>query len=375
MSSVWLVVPGLIIWLAILLLPWRSWSTRESLDAREGEASAADLSGLTVVIPARNEVDVIDTTLAALTRHGPGLNIVLVDDQSTDGTLSAAENLNLTNLTIVQGKPLPQGWTGKLWALEQGRQHVTTPLTLLLDADIELRPGTIETLLEKMHEQDLHLVSLMAFLRMESIWEKFLMPAFIYFFKLLYPFHLANSASKLTAAAAGGCILIKTETLEEIGGFAALKDALIDDCTLARHVKNRGHRTWIGLTHSAISKRHYDNLQTIWDMVARTAFTQLRYSVILLGICTILMAAAFSAPVLALFPANAYPKALSIITLLLMAASYVPTLKYYRINPCWALSLPFAGVLYLLMTWSSAIRYWRGDGAHWKERHYSKQTV
>ena len=375
MHTIWLALPGFIIWLAIIILPWRSWSTRESLDAHKShKTESVDLSQLTVLIPARNEADVITSTLSGLEQQGQGLNIIIVDDQSTDGTAQEALNLKLENLKIIMGSPLPEEWTGKLWALEQGRQHITTPLTLLLDADIELLPGTLAALVDKMKNENLHLVSLMAFLRMESLWEKFLMPAFIYFFKLLYPFHLANSRSKVIAAAAGGCILIQTQTLSEIGGFTRLKDALIDDCTLARHVKDKGYGTWLGLTHSAISKRRYDNVDTIWDMVARTAFTQLRYSPILLIICSLLLLAAFVLPILSLIIHDSNAIILSLISLLFMAASYIPTLKYYSLNPCWSLSLPGAGLLYLCMTWSSAIRHWQGRGAHWKARHYSKQS-
>ena len=370
----WLALPGLLIWLSILVLPWRPWSTRESLDGATDSTADVDLSGLTALIPARNEADVIADTLSGLAGQGQVLKVIMVDDQSSDETLAVAEKSGLANVRIVPGSSLPSGWTGKLWALEQGRRQVTTPLIMLLDADIELRPGIIAALLKKMDTDDLHLVSLMAFLRMESTWEKLLMPAFIYFFKLLYPFRLANSRSKWVAAAAGGCILIKTQTLAEIGGFASLKDALIDDCSLARQVKNKGHRTWLGLSHSVISKRPYHDLGTIRDMVARTAFTQLRYSPLLLGLCSLLLVAAFILPLIALSLSDGYGRALSLISLLLMAASYIPILKYYAIHPLWAVSLPCAGLLYLLMTWGSALDHWQGRGAHWKARHYSKQT-
>ena len=194
MEFEWLAIPGLIIWTGIILLPWRPWSVRESLDAVNG-LSTADLAGVTVIIPARNEQDVIGTTLSGLATQGTGLRIVLVDDQSTDATIRTALQSGLDNLRIIPGTALPSGWSGKLWALEQGRTGVTSEYILLLDADIELRPGTIAALLDKMNNHRLHFVSLMACLRMESLWEKLLMPAFIFFFKLLYPFHLSNSAS------------------------------------------------------------------------------------------------------------------------------------------------------------------------------------
>lgn len=372
MNPVWLVLPGLCIWGIILLLPWRPWSTRESLDA-EPELEI-DLSGITALVPARNEAPYIIDTLRSLADQGKDHRILLIDDESSDTTVASAESLNLSNLQIIKGAPLPTGWSGKLWALEQGRQAAKTKYLLLLDADIKLEPGLLPVLLAKLERNNLHMISLMAFLRMETMWEKMLMPAFIYFFKLLYPFRLSNSPSRLVAAAAGGCILIDRETLDEIGGFAALKGALIDDCTLARLVKNKGCTTWTGLTHSAVSQRHYNDLYSIWIMVARTAFTQLRFSTLLLTVCTFLMLAAFVMPLGGLVSGAAVGVTLSCITLLLMAISYFPTLKYYGVNGLWAAALPATGLLFLLMTWWSAINHWRGIGAFWKGRTYSGGT-
>lgn len=372
MEPLWIVLPGLLIWTSILLLPWRSWSTRESLEA--DPSLQLDLSQVTVLIPARNEAAFIGKTLAALASQGTELNIILIDDESTDETIATAEKQHLNNLTIIPGTPLVPGWSGKLWALEQGRQYVNTNHILLLDADISLTPGTIAALLLKAQQEKVQFVSLMAHLKMENFWERMLMPAFVYFFKLLYPFRISNSNSTLIAAAAGGCILIDRNALREIGGFGSLKDELIDDCALARRIKNKGYRTWTGLTHSAISLRDYANLKTIWDMVARTAFTQLKYSVILLLFCTLLMLAAFVLPVLSLLMQDAMIRFLSISSLVLMGISYFPTLKYYGLSPVWIVTLPVIGILYLLMTWSSAFNYWRGTGALWKDRFYTGQT-
>ena len=372
MNPVWLVLPGLFIWGIILLLPWRPWSTRESLDADPGLTT--DLSGVTVLIPARDEARYIVETLTSVARQGRGHNILLIDDGSSDGTAAVAESLKLANLKIINGAPLAPGWSGKLWALEQGRQAAESEFLLLLDADIKLNPGLLPALLGKLQQDDLSMVSLMAFLRMQTAWEKMLMPAFIYFFKLLYPFRLSNSRSRLIAAAAGGCILIDRQVLEEIGGFAILKGALIDDCSLARQVKDNGHTTWTGLTHSVLSQRHYDDLHSIWSMVARTAFTQLRYSTLLLLLCTFLMLSAFVLPLAGLFTGHAACTILSCLTLLLMAGSYFPTLKYYGVNIFWAATLPVTGLLYLLMTWWSAFNHWRGIGAAWKGRRYSEES-
>ncbi len=375
MSTGWLAFPGLIIWLGIILLPWRPWSTRENLDAEPG--ADADLSKVTVLIPARDEAEVISETLSSLVNQGKLGGIILVDDQSEDGTAERARSCvaDQQQLNIISGQPLESGWSGKLWALEQGRQHVTTDYTLLLDADIALKPGTLATLLRKADNENLDLVSLMALLRMKSFWELLLMPAFIYFFKLLYPFAISNSSSKLVAAAAGGCILVKTKKLEEIGGFAALKNALIDDCSLARKIKLSNGRTWIGLTHSAVSHRNYDTLDTIWNMVARTAYTQLFHSVILLLLCTAIMVAAFLLP-----PALVVVMDLPIIlicclAMVLMVLSYVPVIRYYDLNPLWLFTLPVAALFYLCMTWSSAIRHWQGTGAVWKNRAYTDPAI
>ena len=372
MDPGWLVFPGLAIWSGILLLPWRPWSTRESFQA--DPERQMDLSDVTVLIPARNEAHVITGTLDALQQQGGDPRVIVIDDNSTDTTRSAAQQSAVANLTIIDGAALPAGWSGKLWALEQGRRQAQTRYLVLLDADILLQPGTIAGLLEKMQRDELQMLSLMAQLRMVTIWEKLLMPAFIFFFKLLYPFHLANSDSRIIAAAAGGCILINSNSLADIGGFAALKSELIDDCALARRIKNSGGRTWIGLTHSAISKREYNDLGSVWRMVARTAFTQLHYSIFLLMVCTLAMACAFVMPLIALF-GTGMSLWLSMVTLGLMAVSYLPTLKFYDLAWYWTLFLPIIGIIYLVMTWDSAISHWRGTGAVWKDRSYTGYSV
>jgi len=365
-------ITGAAIWLTILLLPWRPWSTSEVLDV-SSPLPEVDLGDITVLIPARNEAETIKATLPALTAQGRGLNIILIDDQSSDGTGQVARKAVDENLLIIKGKSLPSGWTGKLWALEQGRSHIRTPFTLLLDADIEPLPGIIGELKRAMQERDVQLISLMAELRMDTFWEKLLMPAFIYFFKLLYPFHLSNSSSSKVAAAAGGCILLETRLLHEIGGFDSLRGELIDDCALARRIKTLGYKTWIGLTHSVRSIRPYEKLRTIWEMVARTAFTQLHYSGLLLALCTAIMVLSFVVPGLGLFLPSGMAKFFSALGLAIMILCYLPTLKFYGLPGRWALALPLIGILYLAMTWTSAMRYWLGGGSHWKGRAYSKR--
>ena len=351
-------------------MPWRPWSTRECLDAGSPSPDA-DLSDITVLIPARNEAAMIRSTLPALEAQGRDLNIIVIDDRSTDSTAQTAKNATSEELLIISGQPLPRGWSGKLWALEQGRSHVRTTHTLLLDADMRPQPGIIAELRKTMREKNVHLISLMAELRMKTLWEKLLMPAFIYFFRLLYPFRLSNSTSSKVAAAAGGCILLETRILDEIGGFQALKGELIDDCGLARRVKALGYKTWIGLTHSVSSLRPYDDLKTIWNMVARTAFTQLHYSVLALTLCTVLLVASFLAPVVGLFLPGFIAKFLSVIALMGMMLSYLPTLKFYGMSSWWTLAMPLIGILYLAMTWTSAFRYLLGKGSEWKGRAYT----
>lgn len=365
------VILGTLLWLGVLAAPWRPWSTRERLETQHGAEQDADLCDITVLIPARNEAQGIACCVSALSAQGKNLRVVIVDDQSTDGTAAAIPKLPALRLEVIAGQPLPEGWAGKLWALEQGLQRVRTPLTLLLDADIALAPGMLAALRAQLLQQGLDLVSVMPRLRMQSFWERLLIPAFIFFFKLLYPFRLANSQSARFAAAAGGCILLRTEALHRIGGFAALRDALIDDCTLARRFKAAGRLTWIGLTHSACSLRRYRRLSEIWNMVARSAFTQLRYSTTALFACTVIMVIGFWGPIGGLALGEGFIRWVGLIGLAALLACYLPTLRYYRLSPLWAPLLPIIATLYLAMTWTSAVRCWRGVRSHWKGRRYT----
>lgn len=366
-----LVCVAALIWLGILAAPWRPWGTSERLDATpDDRPSPPDLSDITAIIPARDEAPQIERTLTALRQQGTGLRIVVVDDESGDGTGDLARRHGGDRCTIIAGASPPAGWTGKLWALEQARSRVESSLTLLLDADIELRPGILGRLRDQLRSSDRHLVSLMAVLEMRSTWEKLLVPAFVYFFKLLYPFRLSNGPGQLVAAAAGGCVLVDSAMLTRLGGFAALRGALIDDCALARRVKRSGGRTWIGLTHSVVSHRRMDALADIWRMVQRSAYAQLGYSAALLTVCVAVLIIAFWAPLAGVLGGDARTRLLACIALAAMLVTYLPTLVFYRRSPLWALALPLTGTLYLLMTVSSAARHWRGLGAAWKGRTY-----
>ena len=365
------IILGSLAWPCILLFPWKPGSTRERLD-RDDASPEPDLSDVTVLIPARDEAEPIRGTVAALEQQGRDLAVIVIDDQSSDGTADLAKKSFRGNLRVLHGKELPAGWVGKLWALEQGREAATSELILLLDADIELAPATIGVLKSKLKAENLDLVSLMAELRMQTLWEKVLSPAFIFFFKLLYPFAVGNDPRSRLGVAAGGCVLIRTGKLEAIGGFSALRNSIIDDCELAKRVKQVGGKTWIGLTHSARSQRPYPSLRSFWKMVARTAFTQLRYSLPLLLLTTLLMILVFWCPVLGLAHRSMTVRTVSWVGLVSMWAAYLPVVRFYRQTPFLVITLPVVASLYLLMTWSSAIRYWRGQRSMWKGRSYGR---
>lgn len=358
------------LWFVVLLLPWLPWWPGPRLEVAGAPKEAPCLDGITVLIPARDEAAGLPAVLQALRAQGQGLRVVVIDDDSSDDTAEVARRLLGGEGCVLRGAVKPPGWSGKLWALEQGRRLVETPWILLLDADIVLRPGLLDAAYRKARAEGLDLLSLMATPRQVGFWERLLMPAFVYFFKLLYPFRISNSRWAGTAAAAGGFVLLRAGLLECIGGFGALRGALIDDCTLARLCKRHGARTWVGLSRDVRSLRRADALAAIRDMVARTAFTQLGYSRTWLGLCTVLMVLAFVVPLAGLWdPRAAVPGTLAWAS---MSLSYLPTVVYYGRSPLWALLLPAIGILYLWMTWVSALRHWRGQGAGWRGRHYAR---
>ncbi len=356
-------------WAAVLLLPWQPHRVRERL---EPDGRVEPLDDVTVLIPARNEAAVITRTLAALERQGQGLEVIVVDDESDDGTreLLARYHGPSLRLRVVNGRLRPPGWSGKLWALQQGLEQVRRPRVLLLDADIELAPGMIAALLAQARREGAGLVSIMATLRCETFAEKLLAPPFVFFFKLLYPFALANAPRSRVAAAAGGCILVTREALRDVGGFAALRAALIDDCSLAALLKRRGYRTWLGMSRSVLSLRAYTFVD-FWRMVSRTAFTQLRYSPWRLAATVVAMGIVFGAPLAALGgAASPLGTAFGAGALIAMAAAYFPMVRFYRLPGWWVATLPLAALLFLGMTLDSARRYWSGVRAEWKGRSY-----
>ena len=361
-----------VLWVGFAVLPWGLWRNREVLELTDATEGDDPLAEITAVIPARNEAELIQQTMRSVAAQGADLKIILVDDGSDDGTAAVARRLAHPNLRIVQSAPLPDGWSGKLWALEQGWRQVSTRYTLFLDADIELARGSIKVLKDKMHQQAAALISLTAAPSMASAWEKLLMPAFIYFFKALYPFQRVNSPGSNIAAAAGGCILVETRVLEQIGGFQLIKSAVIDDCAFARRVKLQGFKIWLGLTHAVQSIRGYKNLMQIGDMIARSAFAQLHSSLAFLILCTFVLLLLYALPTFMIASSNGVIRLLSLASLLIMLLTYLPTLRFYRRSWAWGLCLPLTAGFFLAMTWTSAFRYWRGERTRWKGRVYKR---
>lgn len=369
---------GALVWIAILLLPWRPWSTQDSFESKDENATVA-LDDITVLIPARNEENEIPLTLSALNEQSESSTprVVLVDDQSEDKTVEKARGVFNGSLIILKGKPLPGDWTGKLYALEQGLKEVKTPYTLLLDADIQLQPKVLPSLKAKMESENLDYLSLMAELRMKNFWEKLLLPAYIFFFKLLYPFSLANKPKNRAFSGAGGCVLIKTSVLKKVGAFSSLRNAIIDDCELAKQVKRSGHKIWIGLTHEIKSHRSYDKLSEIWSLVSRTAYTFLRYNPLLLTGTMIVLLSLFGVlPFFVWLPELSLNLRLFLLVgLLSMWVVYAPIIRFYRVSPVFLALFPIAGLLYSLMVLSSAYQYYRGKRSHWKGRDYSRHDI
>ena len=386
MLSLYLGLAGLslFIWLFLLLAWGNFWRCYQFLPA--SPALPTPYPTVAVIIPARDEADVLDQSLPSLLQQDyPGeLRVILIDDQSMDGTGQVAQTVaaklgKAERLQVIAGQPLPVGWSGKLWAVEQGWRQIQQSdappdYVLLTDADIAHGDQTLKQLVNKAETENLALVSLMVMLRCDSGWEKFLIPAFIFFFQKLYPFPWVNNPARKMAAAAGGCILIRRQALTAIGGIAALKEALIDDCTLAQKVKALKMPIWLGLSRNNWSLRPYDRLETIWNMVARTAYTQLNYNpLLLLGTLLGMSLVYLTAPLAVLFGlilGNSYLLGLGALTWGLMAIAYWPTLKLYGRSPLWGLELPLIALLYNLMTLDSAWRHWRGQVGGWKGRVY-----
>jgi hopene-associated glycosyltransferase HpnB len=369
-------------WLYLVFGHGRFWTAEVRLDARVPGPERWPV--VVAVVPARDEADLLPRSLPSLLGQDyPGeLRVVLVDDESSDETGDAARaaakaHARGDRLAVVRTDDRPPGWVGKMWAVETGvrfaEREVGAPAWWwLTDADVEHAPDTLARLVAKGEAERLDLVSLMVKLHHEGGWNALLVPAFVYFFQQLYPFPLVNDPGSNVAGAAGGCMLVRSDALARAGGIAALRGEVIDDCALGRAVKAHGS-IWLGLAERETSLRAYRGLDDVWNMVARSAYTQLRHSPLWLAGTLAGLALLYLVPPLAVlawalglgseaggvFGAGAW---------MLQAASFLPTLALYRRSPWLALALPAAGALYAAMTFDSARRHWRSEGATWKGR-------
>lgn len=372
-------------WIYLFVFHGRFWQADQFLSQKE--SALASWPSVIAVVPARNEADVINQSLSSLLNQDyPGsFSIILVDDHSEDGTSDVAISCGQkhpkgTELRIIRSDPLPSGWVGKMWAVNTG---VTDALRQepeylwLTDADIQHQPQVLRDLVQKAEQQKLTLVSLMVMLHCKGLWERLLIPAFVFFFQKLYPFPQVNNPQSQISGAAGGCMLVRRTALEAAGGIASIKSEIIDDCALGQRLKKQG-AIWLGLTTQSFSIRPYEGIHGVWKMVARSAFTQLHYSSLLLIGTLFGLAILYIAPPALIFSypwhSNFNAAALGVGAWLLMAIAYIPTLRLYSQSFWQAVFLPVAGILYALMTFDSALRYWRGKGGQWKGRSQAQTT-
>jgi hopene-associated glycosyltransferase HpnB len=388
-------VSVLVAWDYLLVEKIRRWDFWPVGDLEDSPPLAGlEQARVAVVVPARNESDMVTLTVPALYHQNfPGkIDIFLVDDHSTDRTAEAAraaveffEHKN-RSLTVVTGEPLPEGWVGKVWAMHQALKKIAAngdalpDYVLLTDADILHHSGSVSRLVAESKKSTLALNSRMALLRCASFWEKLLIPAFVFFFNLLYPMRRANNPKDKFAAAAGGCVLLSRLALEKLGwGLESIKGCLIDDVNLARQVKSHGLPINLSLSyHEVVSERPYDTLGEIWRMVRRNAYTELKYSPLRLTVASVGLFATFALPALAVLnlfisPLTTMVYAAGVCGLLILLVQffiYRPAIKFFNLGFLWSFTLPLAGILYGLMTLDSARIYyfsrenaWRGKRA------------
>lgn len=362
---------SLCVWLMLLFARGNFWRVSEF---PSGPALPQRWPRVAAIIPARNESATIAQTVRALADQDyPGeFSIFIVDDHSEDGTASLASRASpARSATALSAPPLPHGWTGKLWALNHGVASVGSvppDYFWFTDADIVHAPDTLRRLISRAEQSTLDLASLMVLLRAQTFLERALIPPFLYFFLKLYPPRWTANPAARTAGAAGGCILLRRAALERMGGLSRIRSEVIDDCALARAVKSSGGKIWMGLTRSSLSLRGYSTFPQIRDMIARTAFTQLRYSTLILALTLLGLALTYLVPVALLFSPRPLPRILGLASWLLMTISFLPTVRLYRLSVLWAPCLPLAALFYSYSTAVSAVRYWLGRGAQWKGR-------
>jgi hopene-associated glycosyltransferase HpnB len=365
---------ALAVWLYLLLGRGGFWRCRERDD--DVPAKLAAWPRVAAVVPARNEAEHIADSIRSLLAqdYGGAWTVVLVDDDSADGTAEVARRAadGDARLQVVKSRSLPAGWTGKLWALRQGidaAMALPEPLDYLLltDADIVHDPDSLSRLVARADSKRLVLTSLMVKLRCESVAERTAIPAFVFFFQMLYPFAWVNQLQSAVAAAAGGCMLVRADTLRKAGGIEVIRGALIDDCALAKALKAYGP-IWLGLTERVHSVRPYPSFADIRRMVARSAYAQLRYSpLLLLGTVAGMVLTYLVPPFVAIF-GSGVARMIGLATWALMAMAFQPTLRFYRLSPLWGIALPAIALQYTLYTLDSAYQYVRGRGGTWKGR-------
>jgi len=364
-------------WGALMALRGDFWRADQRLV--EGEFQPDRWPTIAVVVPARNEADVIEEALTSITAqdYGGDIRIFLVDDRSDDDTGRLARRIS--GVTVVSGRDAPPGWTGKLWAVSQGltaaeEAGIQAEYVWLTDADIAHHPGELASLVAGSEHAGLDLNSLMVRLRIERLWDVLLIPAFVFFFQKLYPFPWVNDPARKTAAAAGGSMLVRKSALARIGGIEAIAGELIDDCALAQRIKSSGGGIRLALATETRSIRAYGTLGETWRMVARTAFHQLNYSVsALLGTVIGMIFLYLSPPVLVVWALvmGEWPAAVAAAAAwFAMGWAFAPTIYRYGLSPWYGFTLPVAGLLYTLMTLDSARRHWLGKGGAWKGRTY-----
>jgi len=377
-----IVIPSLfgvlpvLIWTYLLLGRGFFWLARERDDQAE-PAPPTRWPTVVAVVPARNEADVIARSVGSLLAQDyPGdFRVILIDDQSEDATADAARATatrlgQAERLEVLTGQPLARGWVGKMWAVNQGvaRAGEAAPVYLLLtDADIGHAPDNLRRLVARAEAGKLALVSLMARLSTQTWAERLLIPAFIFFFDMLFPFGWVNDARSKVAAGAGGCMLVRRDALEAAGGVAAIQHAIIDDCALATRLKAQGP-IWLGLTRRAESLRPYGSISDIGKMVSRSAYAQLNYSPWLLVSTVLGMVSTYLAPCAAAVFGHGAVQALGVLVWLMMGLSFAPIVRYYRLSPLWGFALPLIGALYTFFTIQSAVQVWQGKGGMWKGR-------
>ena len=361
---------ALAVWLYLLFFRGNFWREFRSAPAQ----AQARPARIVAIVPARDEADVVGRAIASLAaQQTPGyFHIILVDDHSSDATAAIAQaSAPAGLLTVVNAAPLPPGWTGKLWAVAEGVRHaaVLRPDYLLLtDADIVHQPGNAAALAARAQTEQYDLVSYMATLACRSAAERAMVPAFVFFFFLLYPPAWIRNPRRATAGAAGGCVLIGAAKLEEIGGIAAIRGELIDDCALARAVKRSGGRVWLGVSETTHSIRPYASFVEMGHMISRSAFTQLHHSVLLLTGTIAGLVLTYLAPPLLTLLAPQPAAGMAAFAWLLMSICYFPALRFYR-RAWWAAPLlPLVAAFYAGATVHSAVAYWTGSGGRWKGR-------